>query len=67
MRLDHSDVGEQRHVLPVIALRIIRGADGLHHGVIFAVFAPVPEFAEPVAVLEQFAPHGGIELCSLKA
>ena len=38
---------------------IAHGADGLQFGKDLAVFAPVPDFAVPVAMLQQVRPHGG--------
>ena len=56
-----GDVGKQRHVMPGVAGAVAHGADGQQLGVFFAVLAPVPQFAGPIAVVNQCPPHLGIK------
>ena len=46
-------------------MSITHRADGLHLGIHLAVLAPVPDFAVPLAFLDQTAPHGSVEIRSL--
>ena len=59
MLLQRRDVGEQRHILLGLAVCVAHGTDGLHHRIHLAVLAPVPDFAGPVAGIDQILPHGG--------
>ena len=59
--LDRSNVGEERNVLQDVALQVAHGADRLHLGIHFAVLAPVPDLAVPMAGRRQLAPEIGVE------
>ena len=61
LRLEFGDVGVHGHVLKRLPLLVQNHADGLQRGVQLAVLVPVPDFAMPVALGEQLAPHAGVK------
>ena len=62
MLLHRGDVGEQRHVMHGPALRVAHGADGEQFRIQLAILATIPDLAIPITVIQQIAPHCGIEL-----
>ena len=59
--LVRGDIREQAEILGRFAFIVTHGTDRQQFGEQFAVLAPVPHFAAPVALFDHAAPHGAVE------
>ena len=61
MCLQRRDVRKERDVLQHRAAPVMNGADRQHRRIDFAVPAPIPNLAVPMAFFDQILPHGGVK------
>ena len=51
--------------MPDVVLDTTHSANVFHHGIFFAILAPVPDFANPLVFFDKIAPHVGVEIFAL--